>query len=100
MSLLPSDLQSYSSVITIILLFGDGLIFGVASKKALTSVVLIIIGLVVAGAIGLSIPFLSINGLWTHVTGILVSQASHIGPILYGFPIFWILGFAIGTWKG
>jgi hypothetical protein len=100
MSLLPSDLQGYSSIIAIVLLFADGLIFGVAAKKALTSVVLIVIGLVVAAAIGLSIPFLSVNGVWTHVIDIFVSQARHIGPILYGFPIFWAVGFAIGIWKG
>jgi hypothetical protein len=100
MSLLPSDLQIVSSLLTIVLLFADGLIFGVAAKKALTSVVLIVIGLVIAAAIGLSLPLLNANDVWTHVVNILLSQARHIGPILYGFPIFWIVGFAIGVWKG
>jgi len=100
MSLLPSSLQDYSAIITVILLFVDGLIFGVAAKKAVTSVVLIIVGLIIAGAIGLSIPFLDVSQVWTHVVNILVSEARHIGPVLYGFPIFWIIGFAIGIWKG
>jgi hypothetical protein len=100
MSLLPSDLQIYSSILTIVLLLADGLIFGVAAKKAVSSVVLIVIGLAVAATIGLSIPFLSANDIWTHLVNILISQAHHIGPILYGFPIFWIIGFAIGIWKG
>jgi hypothetical protein len=100
MSLLPADLQNYSSIVTIVLLFADGLIFGVAAKKAVTSVILIIIGLVVAAAIGLSIPFLSVNNVWTHVFDILASQARQIGPILYGFPVFWMIGFALGIWKG
>jgi len=100
MSLLPSDLQGYSSILSVVLLFADGLIFGVAAKKALTSVVLIIIGLVIAGSIGLSIPFLTTNDVWMHIVNIFVSQARHVGPVLYSFPVFWIVGFAIGIWKG
>jgi hypothetical protein len=87
-------------VIAIVLLFFDGLLFGVAIKKAIVSVVLIVVGLALAGFIGLSIPFLSVTDIWTHVINIITSQAKHIGPILYGFPIFWIIGFAIGIWKG
>lgn len=100
MSLLPPDLQDYSSIITVALLFADGLIFGLAAKKAVTSVVLIVIALVIAAAVGLSIPFLSVNDIWTHVFDIIASQGRHIGPILYGLPVFWIVGFALGIWKG
>lgn len=100
MSFLPSDLQAYSSIITVVLLFVDGLLFGVAIKKAIISIVLIMVGLVLAGVIGLSIPFISSGEVWTHVVNIATSQASHIGPIFYGFPIFWIIGLAIGIWRG
>lgn len=100
MSFLPPELQPYSSVITVVLFFIDGLLFGVAAKKAIVSVVLIAVGLVLAGFIGLSIPFLSLGDVWTHVVNIATTQVKHIGPIFYGFPIFWIIGFAIGIWKG
>jgi hypothetical protein len=100
MSFLPPELQSYSPIITIILLFVDGLFFGLAVKKALTSIVLIIVGVVLASVIGLSIPFLSAGDIWTHVINIAFSEARHIGPIFFSFPIFWIIGFAVGIWKG
>src|ERR1700680_2766726 len=76
----------------ILLLLADGFVFGIAAKKAVTSVLLIIVGLVLASFIGLVIPFLTVNDVWTRVVSILVSQASHIGPIVYSFPVFWIIG--------
>lgn len=88
------------SIISIILLFADGLIFGVAAKKGITSAILIIVGLILAGAIGLTIPFISESDVLTHVYNIFVSQAGHVGAIVYSFPVFWIIGFGIGLWKG
>ena len=89
-----------AGVVSIILLFADGLVFGIAAKKGVTSAILIIVGLVLAGAIGLSIPFISLSDVWTHVVNIFLSQASHIGAVFYAFPIFWLIGFGIGLWKG
>ena len=100
MSLLPPELQAYSSIITLVLLFVDGLLFGVAIKKAIISVLLIIVGFLLAGFIGLSIPFLGVEDVWTHIVNIIASQARHLGPIFLGFPIFWIIGFSIGIWRG
>jgi len=100
MSFLPPELQSYSPIIAIILLFVDGLFFGLAVKKALTSVVLIIVGIILAGVIGLSIPFISAGEIWNHLINIFFSQARHVGPIFFSFPIFWIIGFAVGIWRG
>lgn len=89
-----------AGVVSIILLFADGLVFGLAAKKGVTSAILIIIGLVLAGAIGLTIPFISLSDVWTHVVNIFLSEASHIGPVFYSFPLFWIIGFGVGLWKG
>jgi len=89
-----------AGIVSIILLFADGLVFGLAAKKGVTSAILIIIGLVLAGAIGLAIPFISLSDVWTHVVNIFLSQASHIGAIFYSFPIFWLIGFGLGLWKG
>jgi hypothetical protein len=97
---LPSQLLPYASIIGVVLLFVDGLIFGVAIKKAITSAILIIVGLVIAGFVGVAIPFLSAGNLETHLVNIFISQARHIGPLIFAFPLFWIVGFALGIWKG
>jgi hypothetical protein len=97
---LPSQLLPYASIIGVILVFIDGLIFGVAVKKAITSAILIVVGLIIAGFAGVAIPFLTTSNMETHLTNILISQARHIGPIFYTLPLFWIVGFALGIWKG
>ncbi len=93
-------MSAISAIVPIILLFADGLIFGVAAKKGVMSAILIIVGLILAGAIGLTIPFLTTANIWSHVVNIATSQAKHIGPVFYTMPIFWIIGFGIGLWKG
>lgn len=103
-SFLPASLAPYSSIITIILLFVDGLLFGLAAKKALVSAILIIAGIILAGFLSLSIPTgLSAGEVVTKIFDILAFQATHSGPlgsIIYAFPIFFIIGFAVGIWKG
>ena len=89
-----------AGVVSIVLLFADGLVFGLAAKKGISSAILVVVGLVLAGAIGLSIPFISLSDVWSHIVNIFLSQESHIGGIFYAFPIFWIIGFGIGLWKG
>ncbi len=93
-------LGTQAGIIGILLLLADGLVIGIAGKKALASVLLIIVCLVLASFIGLVIPFLTVSDVWTQVVSILSSQASRTGPIIYSFPVFWILGFGIGVWKG
>lgn len=89
-----------NSIIPIVLLFVDGLLFGLAAKKAVTSAILIVVGIVLAGAIGVTFPIISTSDIWTHLFNILRSQASHIGPVFFTMPLFWIVGFGIGLWKG
>jgi ABC-type sulfate transport system permease subunit len=95
-------LAPYASIISIILLFVDGLLFGLAAKKGIMSIVLIVIGIILAGVLGLTIPFVSFNLIWSHIVNIVTTQAAanNLGGIFYAFPIFWIIGFAIGIWKG
>lgn len=50
------DFGSATFIIVILLLFVDGLIFGVAATKGLVSILLLVIGLVIAAFIGISIP--------------------------------------------
>lgn len=100
LSILPPSLQAYEPILDIVLLFVDGLIIGVAVKKAITSIVLIIIGILLAGFVGLSIPFLSTAAIISHVEAIVSYQLAHTGPIFATFPIFWLIGIAIGIWRG
>jgi hypothetical protein len=92
--------MTLSAIIPIVLLFVDGLLFGIAAKKGITSAILIIVGLILAGAIGLTIPFITTANIWSHIVNIFMSQASHIGAVFYAMPLFWIVGFGIGLWKG
>ncbi len=87
-------------MISIILLLVDGFLFGLAVKKAIISIILVVVGIVLAGMIGLSIPSLGLNSVWTHVANIFASQVHNIGGIFYAFPVFWVIGFALGLWKG
>ena len=89
-----------NSLIPIALLFVDGLLFGIAAKKAVVSAILIVVGIVLAGAVGVTIPFITTADIWTHVFNIVRSQAAHIGPVFFAMPLFWIVGFGIGLWKG
>jgi len=52
------DYISLTFVILAVLLFFDGLIFGVAAAKAVTSIILVVLGLIIASIIGLAIPVL------------------------------------------
>jgi hypothetical protein len=85
-----------STVIILVLLFVDGLVFGVAAAKGVLSIILIIIGLILAGLIGVAIPFLSTGAIITHVANIVTSQARYFSYYAYGFPVAWIIGFLVG----
>lgn len=80
----------------------DGALFGLAAKKGVTSAVLIVVGILVAGILGLSIPLgLSVGDIISKIFSIFAWQAQHgAGAVIYTFPIFWIIGFALGIWKG
>jgi hypothetical protein len=85
-----------STVIVLILIFIDGIIFGVAAAKGVLSIILVIIGLILAGVIGVAIPFLSTGVVITHVTNIVTSQLRYFSYYIYGFPIAWVIGFLVG----
>ncbi len=97
---LPPDLASYSGIISVILLFVDGLLFGVAIKKAIVSAILLVVAFALTTYVGLSIPYLSSSDIITHVSNIFVSFYAHLGAIFVTYPIFFLIGLAIGLWKG
>ena len=100
MIVLPPSLEPYSSVIFIAFLAVDGLLLGVAAKKATVSVVLIIAGIFLATYIGLNIPLPSMSTVLNQIMHFFLTQAVGAGALLYALPAFWILGFAVGLWKG
>ncbi len=81
-----------------LLLFFDGLVFGVAASKGLLSILLIIVGLIIATFIGLSIPFLNgTPGNFLSGAESLVSNAvNRYGAGFFAMPILWIVGFIVG----
>lgn len=90
----------FNSLLNMGLLFADGLLFGLAIKKALTSAILLVVAMLLTGYVGLSLPFLSVNTMMSHVSAILLSQYHHLGPLITAFPVFFIIGLGIGLWRG
>jgi hypothetical protein len=85
-----------SGIIVLVLLFIDGIIFGVAAAKGILSIVLIILGLILAAFIGVAIPFLSSGIVLSHLSSIVTTQAKYFSYYIYGFPLAWIVGFIVG----
>jgi len=92
------DFGSLTFIIVVLLLFFDGLVFGVAAAKGLVSILLIIVGLIIATFIGLSIPFL--NGtpgnFMSGIENLVTSAYTRYGPGFFAMPILWIIGFIVG----
>ena len=93
-------MEQYAAIINVVLLFVDGLLFGVAIKKGIVSIVLLVVALGLATYVGLSVPYLTTSEIVTHMTNIADSLYRHMGPVVVGFPIFFLIGLAIGIWKG
>ena len=91
---------TYGMLINIALLFIDGALFGLATKKALTSLILLVVALALAGYLGLSIPSLTPSSIVSHAASFALSIYHQIGPQFFAYPIVFIAGFAIGFWKG
>ncbi len=91
-------------MILLVLTFVDGLIFGVAIKRALASAILFIIGILLAGFIGLSLPLPSSETLTKTVLDFLIQNMgalyNKIGTIVVGLPVLFIIGLLVGLLKG
>jgi len=93
------DYLSLTFIILALLLFFDGLIFGVAAAKAVTSIILVVIGLIIASFIGLAIPLLgsSTGNFLGGLESLVVSAVNRYGPGFIAMPILWIVGFLVGV---
>ncbi len=79
-----------------VLLFLDGTLFGIATRKALVSTLLVIAGLLLAGFVGLGIPFFTFNDFWNHLLRFISQQATNFPGAFLAFPTAWIIGFIVG----
>jgi hypothetical protein len=98
--MIPAELEPYWGLILLGLTFVDGLIFGIALKKAASAIVYIIIGLLLAGFIGLTLPLPSSQTLLEYALKMVPNIINKIGPIAAGLPILFIIGFLVGLLKG
>jgi hypothetical protein len=98
--MIPAELEPYWGLILLGLTFVDGLIFGIALKKAVSAIVYIIIGLLLAGFIGLTLPLPSSQTLLEYALKMVPNIINKIGPIAAGLPILFIIGFLVGLLKG
>lgn len=94
---LPS---SYQSILYLILTFADGLLFGVAIKKGIMSFILFIIGAVIATYVGISLPGVSASLLLGKLVTFLGYLLSRAPSFAVGLPVLFLVGLAIGLWKG
>ncbi|MCW6169150.1 MAG: hypothetical protein LVQ96_05780 [Thermoplasmatales archaeon] len=96
----PSVLEPYAPYITLLLVFIDGLLFGLSVKKGLVSIILLVVALVLAYFVGLDfIP--KINILNVIHTVIQYMTTVKFGSLVLSFAlILFIVGFGIGAWKG
>ncbi len=79
-----------------LLLFLDGVLFGIATRKALASMLLVLAGLMLAGFVGLGIPFFSFNDFANHLIRFISTQSNNFPGAFLAFPVAWIIGFIVG----
>ncbi|MCL4420238.1 MAG: hypothetical protein M1477_00920 [Candidatus Thermoplasmatota archaeon] len=96
----PSVLEPYAAYITLLLVFVDGLLFGLAVKKGVVSLILMVVAFVLAYFVGLSfIPKVNIINVIHSVINYMATVK--FGSLILSFSlILFIVGFGIGAWKG
>lgn len=96
----PPFIQPYAAEVTMLLVFVDGLMFGLAIKKAFVSVILIMVSLVIAYFLGLTfVPNISLSSIVQSVMK--YSSSVHFGSLIISFSIVvFIIGLGIGLWRG
>ena len=96
----PVAIQPYAAYITMILGFVDGLLFGLAVKKAVISVVLVIVGLIVASFLGLTfLPNVTSSQFYSAVSSFFTHLNFGAFTVTFSIVLF-AIGFGIGIWKG
>lgn len=102
MSLYPAALQPYVPLITLVLFFVDGLLFGFAIGKSIRGLVLFVVAFVLADFIALSFVAVLAHDLLHAILTTLISylQSFNFSSITMTFGIvLWFVGLAIGFIK-
>jgi len=95
-----STLEPYVPFLTSALVFVDGLLFGLAIKRGVLSIVLFVAAVLLASYLGLSLISFSIPNPIEGFGRIAATLYERFGPLLASFPILFVLGIFIGIWKG
>jgi hypothetical protein len=90
----------YQQMIDLALIFVDGIIIGAAIKKGLTSFILMLIGLFIASYVGITFPGVSFELLLSKALNFASYMLSKAPLQFTGLPILFLIGLAIGLWKG
>lgn len=95
---------SITSLVDFILTFVVGLLFGLAIKKGAVAFILGIIGLLIAGYVGLTfVPKISFSyelSKWTSLAVTYIKDI-HVGALALSLTVvLFLIGLAIGLWKG
>ena len=98
------DGVAYNQIITIILTFASGLLIGLGLKKGFTALILGIVGIVIAGYVGIAfIPKISLTyefHKWSSLFLTYISTVKFGAVQLTLSIILFLIGLAIGLWKG
>ncbi len=94
----------FNTILDLVLTFVVGLLFGLAIKKGAIAFVLAIVGVVIGGYVGLTFfPKVSVS-YETHKALVLLTnyvQDVNFGSVAVSLTvIFFLVGLAIGLWKG
>lgn len=98
--MLPAVIAPYAPLIIIVLVFLDGLFFGLAFKKGVTAFVFVVVAFAIADFIGLYfIPHIPMSAIISQA--MLDLSLLHLGLItITATFIFFLVGIAIGVAKG
>lgn len=88
------------SIVSFVLFLLVGFLVGAAIKKAVVSAILMILAGVIAAVAGLNVLSFYTNAILQHLPGILNSAYNHFGAVINTFPIAFLIGLALGFWKG
>ncbi len=95
---------AYTNILDFVLTFVAGLLFGLAIKKGATAFILAIVGFVIASYVGLTfIPKISLTYELNKFIAVLAAYVKEfqLGAFTMSLTvILFLIGLAIGLWKG
>lgn len=100
MAPIPPQLEPYWPIIAAILALVDGLLLGLAIKKAIVSFLLALAAIILGAYIGVTFPGLSASLLLSKAAYFVSYAISRAPELFTGVSIFFLIGLAIGLWKG